>query len=327
MADTPQNNDQLPTSSVESSPLPRIVVVGSINMDLVVRTAAMPAPGQTVLGHNFSTIPGGKGANQAVAAARCNAEVHMIGRIGHDDFGQRLILGLHACGVNTDAILVSEAVSTGIAMIMVDDNGENTICVASGANRLLHPEDIDNQVERIAAADAVLLQLEIPLETAAYTLQVAHHHRIPVILNPAPAPDKIDPLFFEADIIVANQTETARLSGEPAHDVHTAKMAGSALLAHGAQVVIVTLGRRGALALTARQMFHIPAFNAKVVDTTGAGDAFCGAFAAAFIRENRDIYRATRFAAAAGALACGKFGAQPSMPRFCAVQKLLQRSC
>jgi len=325
MQESDKNTD---LSSGASTPpdMPRIVVVGGINMDLVVRTQAMPAPGQTVTGHSFSTIPGGRGANQAVAAARCDAEVNLIGRIGSDDFGNRLVLGLRACGVNTSPILVSEAVSTGASIIIVDENGDNAVCNTPGANVLLSTEDIDDLAEIISQADVVLIQLEIPQETAVYALQVAQRHNVPVILNPAPAPEDISPVFFEADIIVANQDETSRLSGEPAHDVHAAKMAGSALLARGARVVIVTLGRRGALALTPEQMHHTPPFSTKVVDITGVGDTFCGAFAAAYARD-KDIYHATRFAAAAGALACGKFGAQPSMPRLCAIQKLLQRSC
>ena len=325
-ANEQHGHSHTPASPDDLAPLPKIVVVGSINMDLVVRTAVMPTPGQTVMGHSLATIPGGKGANQAIAAVRCGAEVEIIGRLGHDDFGQRLLLKLQTSGVHTNGILVSESVSTGTAMIMVDDNGENTICIAPGANGLLTAEDIDCQSGIIANADVVLIQLEIPQDTAAYVLHIAKHHNVPVILNPAPAPEKINPALFDADIIIANQDETARLTGEPANDIHTAKMAGSALLARGAKVVIVTLGRRGALSLTAEQMFHIPPFPAKVVDTTGAGDAFCGAFAAAYARKD-NIYDASRFAAAAGALACGKFGAQPSMPRLRDVQKLIQRSC
>jgi len=324
-----QESDKNTDLSSDPSPppeMPHIVVVGGINMDLVVRTQAMPTPGQTVTGHSFSTIPGGRGANQAVAAARCGAQVSLIGRIGSDDFGNRLVLGLQACGINTSAVLVSEAVSTGASMIIVDENGDNAVCNTPGANALVSTEDIDDQIEIISRADVVLIQLEIPQETAAYVLQIAQRNNTPVIFNPAPAPDQISSVFFEADIIVANLDEISCLSGEPVHDIHAAKMAGSALLAHGARVVIVTLGRRGALALTPEQMHHIPPFSTKVVDITGVGDAFCGAFAAAYARD-KDIYQATRFAAAAGALACGKFGAQPSMPHLCNIQKLLQRSC
>ena len=167
---------------------PRIVVVGSINMDLVVRASEMPSPGQTVMGHNFSTIPGGKGANQAIAASHCGAQVNLIGRVGNDDFGGRLLMGLKAHGVNTAAVSVSEGISTGTAMIVVDDNGENAICVAGGANKLLNIEDIDDQLELFTRADLVLMQMEIPYETVLYTIELGRRYKIPVILNPAPAP-------------------------------------------------------------------------------------------------------------------------------------------
>ena len=312
-------------ASGESTPT-KVVVIGSINMDMVIRTSAIPAPGETVVGNSFATIPGGKGANQAVAAARCGAQVSMIGRVGNDDMGERLLLGLQANGVDTRAIMVSESVSTGIAIVIVDDNGDNGICVAGGANLKLNPADIDEQVSLIGRADVVVMQLEIPQETAAYALQEARRHKVPVVLNPAPAPEKINPILFDVDVLIPNQHETSRLCGEPANDVHSAKLAGSALVARGAKNVVVTLGRRGALALCEDQIFQIPPFNAKVVDTTGAGDAFCGAFAVAYAQE-KDVKKAARFAGAAGALACNKFGAQPSMPRLEEIQKLLQRSC
>ena len=326
-------NDQNKHNAFESQDVrldldsaPKIVVVGSINMDLVVRTNTIPTPGQTVHGHHFSTIPGGKGANQAIAAAHCGAQVSMIGRVGNDDFGQRLLLGLNSHHVNTDAVMVSEAVSTGTAVIIVDENGENYICVASGANTLLSIEDIDEQSKILAQADIILVQLEIPQKTATYTLELARRFGVPTILNPAPVPEIIEPALFDADILIPNQDETSRLCSEPANDIHSAKLAGSALLARGAKIVIVTLGRRGALALTTNKMFHIPPFNTKVVDTTGAGDAFCGAFAASYAREKQLDY-AVRFAAAAGAIACSKFGAQPAMPRSETIHKMLQRSC
>ena len=317
-----------------------IVVVGSINMDLVIRASAIPGPGQTIAGHNFSTIPGGKGANQAVAAARCGGRVSMIGRVGNDDFGQRLLVGLKANGVDTSAVMVSEGVSTGVATIIVNDIGENAICVAGGANHLLSVEDIKEQADLIDRADLILMQLEIPQQTVVHTIRQAHSLNIPVILNPAPVGQEINPAIFEADILIPNQDETTRLCGEPAHDIHSAKLAGSALVAHGARAVVVTLGRRGAVAITADYIFPVAPFNAKVVDTTGAGDAFCGAFAVACANGMKQfkgekpleilqqvLKDATRFAAAAGALACHKFGAQPSMPRLHAIQRLLRRSC
>ncbi|KPK72291.1 MAG: hypothetical protein AMJ79_15805 [Phycisphaerae bacterium SM23_30] len=309
-------------------------------MDLVIRAAAIPGPGQTIAGHNFSTMPGGKGANQAVAAARCGGRVSMIGRVGNDDFGQRLLLGLKANGVDTEGVMFSEGVSTGVATIVVNDIGENAICVAGGANLLLSVDDIDEQLDLIKQADVILIQLEIPQQTAVHVIHEAHSRNIPVILNPAPVGQEINPDIFKADVLIPNQDETTRLCGEPAHDIHSAKMAGSALVARGAQAVVVTLGRRGAVAITADHIFQVPPFNAKIVDTTGAGDAFCGAFAVAYAQQMKarkqkntlevpeEVLRyAARFAGAAGALACNKFGAQPSMPRLHAIQRLIQRSC
>ena len=312
-----------------SAESPHVVVIGSVGMDLVVRTSAVPVAGETVMGHNFASVPGGKGATQAIAAARSGARVSMIGRVGNDDFGQRLRLGLNANGVDTSGIMVSEGVSTGANLIIVNEIGENAICHTGGANSMLSIEDIDEQNELIHQADVIVMQLEIPQQTVAYVLEEARHHRIPVILNPSPAPagpDKINPSLFEVDVLIPNQDETSRLCGEPVHDAHSAKLAGSALVGRGTKAVVVTLGRRGAMAITADQIFQIPSFSAKIVDTTGAGDAFCGAFAVAYARE-KDLKQATRFAAAAGALACTRFGGQASLPHLEQIQRLLQRSC
>lgn len=329
MAEDLIDSGQTPPSGVPSVNSPHVIIIGSISMDLVVRTSAVPAAGETVTGHNFATFAGGKGATQAVAAARCQAKVSMIGRVGNDDFGQRLRLGLTANGVETSGIMVSEGVSTGANLIMVNEIGENAICHTGGANLLLSIEDIDEQNELIHQADAIVLQLEIPQHTVAYVIEEARHHRIPVILNPAPAPkgpETINPSLFNVDVLIPNQNETSCLCGEPVHDAHSAKLAGSALVARGAKAVVVTLGRRGAMAITADQIFRIPSFNAKVVDTTGAGDAFCGAFSVAYAKD-KDLKQATRFAAAAGALACNRFGGQASLPHLEQIQRLLQRSC
>jgi len=329
MAEDFNDSGQTAPPDAPSAESPHLVVIGSVSMDLVVRTVTVPAAGETVTGHNFATFPGGKGATQAVAAARCQAKVSMVGRVGNDDFGQRLLLGLTANGVETSGIMVSEGVSTGANVIMVNEIGENATCHTGGANLLLSIEDIDEQNELIHQADAIVMQLEIPQQTIAYVIEEARHHRIPVILNPAPAPvgpDKINPSLFEVDVLIPNQDETSRLCGEPVHDAHSAKLAGSALVAQGAKAVVVTLGRRGAMAITAEHIFQVPSFSAKVVDTPGAGDAFCGAFAVAYAQE-KDLKKATRFAAAAGALACNRFGAQASLPHLEQIQRLLQRSC
>jgi ribokinase len=313
-------------NDTESANSPNILVIGSINMDLVLRTPTIPQPGQTVSGHSFATVPGGKGANQAVAAARCGANVSMIAKVGNDDFGNRLLLGLKAHGIDTSPIMVAEGVSTGIAMITVDEKGENAICLAGEANLKLAPSDLDEHTKLIADADVIVMQLEIPSETVVCALQLARHHNTPVILNPAPAPTEYNANLFDADVIILNQIETAALSGEPVTNQHTAKLAAAAMLTRGANAVVVTLGRRGAVALTAENSMTIPPFDIAVNDTTGAGDAFCGAFAYCYSLHN-DLERAARFASAAAALACTKFGAQPSMPHRDAIEKVLSRQC
>ncbi|MBN1845376.1 MAG: ribokinase [Sedimentisphaerales bacterium] len=315
-------------SSTPDSP-PHVVVIGGLHTDLVVRTSHVPRPGEFVIGHNFAIHPGGKGATQAVAAARCKAKVSMIGRVGNDDFGQRIRLSLQAQQVDISGIMVSEGISTGINMILVDRIGENAVCHAGGANHLLSEDDIDQQQAVWSTADVIIMQMEIPQQTMAYVQQEARHRQIPIILNPAPvpeAPQQVHPALFDVDVMIANLQETAQLCGEPANDIHSAKLAGSALVARGVRAVVITLGRRGALAMTAEQIQRIEPFAAKMVDSTGAGDAFCGAFAVAYARKN-DLAAATRFAAAAGALACQKFGRQACLPHLEQIQRLLQRSC
>jgi ribokinase len=306
---------------------PHIVVAGSLNMDLVVRCKQMPMPGQTVSGHNFSTFAGGKGANQAVAAANCRARVSMIGRVGNDDFGQRLITGLDHHGIYTKSILVTEGVATGTAMIMVDQNGENAICVAPGANGKLVPADLDEHIELFDDADLLLLQMEVPLDTVRYAIQLARHRKIPIILNPAPAPAHMPADFYDADILIPNEHELAQLAGMATDDLHGVKAAAAHLIQRGVRAVVATLGHRGALAVaTDMQSFHRRPYKISAVDSTGAGDAFCGAFAAHYA-QHKTLQLATQFAAAAGALACTKFGAQSAMPRLQAINQLVQRTC
>lgn len=305
---------------------PQIVVIGSITMDLVVRASIIPQAGQTITGHSFATIPSGKGANQAVAAARAGANVSIIGRVGNDDFGQRLLCNLRGHGVDISSVMITEGVSTGIAMSTVDDNGENATCLSSGANTLLSCEDIDDHADIISQADVVLMQLEIPQKTVVYALAEIRRLGIPMVLNPAPIPDRIDSNLFEADVLIVNQGETSKLCGEPVSDVASAKLAGAALFGRGAKNVVVTLGRRGVLAITVDSVIQLPPFATKLVDTSGAGDALCGAFAVAYAQD-RDLQKAARFGLAAASLACGRFGSQPSMPHIDAITTLLQRHC
>lgn len=307
--------------------LPHILVVGSLNMDLVLRCEQMPRPGQTVSGHSFSTIPGGKGANQAVAAANCGTQVTMIGRVGSDDFGQRLIMGLDHHAVYTDAIMVSEGVPTGTAMIMVDQNSENAICLAVGANGRLSPADLDEHIDSFDNATLLLLQTEVPLDTVRYAIQLARHRKIPIVLNPAPAPDHLPADFYGEVILIPNETELAQLAGMPTDDLRDVKAATLCLIQRGARAVVATLGRRGALAVASNmETFHRHPYKISTVDSTGAGDAFCGTFATHYA-QHKNLQLATQFAAAAGALACTKFGGQPAMPHLQAINQLVQRTC
>src|SRR4051794_8138198 len=235
--------------------MPRpIVVIGSINMDLVCRTPAVPKPGETITGSDFLTIPGGKGANQAVAAAKLGAEVHMVGRVGNDDFGQRLLTSLAGHGVSTRHIVITERVSSGIAMILVDREGENSIVLAPGANHHVVPKDVDSAEDLIASASLVLLQLETPLPVVQHTIAICQRHKIRTILDPAPAPPKGLPRsLYGVDILTPNQSEGELLLGlEQTHRVRKKrlfdpKQIGTDLLLKGAKTVVLKLGAKGAM--------------------------------------------------------------------------------
>lgn len=307
-----------------------IVVIGSINMDLVCRTPRMPEPGETILGSDFVTIPGGKGANQAVAAARLGGSVHMVGRVGSDDFGQRLLTGLTGHGVNTQHVTVTEGASSGVAMILVDKAGENSIVVAPGANHKVTPADVDRAEGLIRTASAVVLQLEIPLNVVRHAIAMCQRLKVPTILDPAPVPPKGLPrAFYGVDVLTPNQTEAELLLGfdrvrVKKKRVFDAKQTGTDLLARGPQTVLLKLGPKGAMLVSRNGdgFSTIRPFKAKVVDTTAAGDAFTGAFAVAR-SEGMSYTVAARFANAAGALCCQSFGAQPSLPTRQQVDKLL----
>jgi ribokinase len=312
----------------------RIVVVGSINMDMVLRTSRIPAPGETLLGENFATIAGGKGANQAVAAVKLSkegTEVHMIGRVGDDDFGQRLLNGLVQHHVNTTHVTVTEGIPSGVAVILVDAKGENTIVVAPGANAKLLPKDIDAANDLIVGASAVILQLEIPLETVAHVIAICQRHGVYTILDPAPVPPGGMPrALFGVDVLTPNQREAEALLGmDPAHlglakRADDAKMIGSELLSRGAKTVVLKRGQRGAVLIDRDGTIRtVKAMKVKVVDTTAAGDAFTAALAVAH-SEGMDLAQAVHFANAAGAATCSDFGAQPALPNREAVDLLLQ---
>ena len=309
-----------------------IVVIGSINMDLVCRTPSMPKAGETILGGDFVTIPGGKGANQAVAAARlagAGRKVYMIGRVGSDDFGERLLNGLRQHRVNTENVTVTEAASSGVAMILVDKSGENSIVVAPGANARLSPRDIDAAEKIVASASVVVLQLEIPLATVKHAIALCQRLGAYTSLDPAPA-QALPRAFYGVDVLTPNQTEAEMLVDiEPRPRVRRKKVSDPKQIAgdlrdRGAKAVALKLGRRGAMLVTRDGFIQAKPFKVKVVDTTAAGDAFTGALAVARA-EAMPMAAALRFANAAGAICCQTFGAQPSLPDRAAVDALVSR--
>ncbi len=291
-------------------------------MDLVARAPRIPQPGETIIGRDFHTLPGGKGANQAVAAARLGAMVTMIGRVGSDAFAKLLLDNLAAAGVEHTYVTQDPGAATGVALIVVDAAGQNTIVVASGTNMRLSPADIEAAETAISSADVLLLQLETPLETVTRAAQIAHAHGVMVILNPSPARPLPPALLSLVDVLVLNESETALLTGLPVDSRPQVEAAAAALRESGVGVVILTLGERGALLAQTESTQAFPAFMVTVVDTTAAGDAFMGGLAVA-LAEGKSLAEGTRWGNAAGALAATQLGAQPSLPTRQAVEKLL----
>jgi len=290
-----------------------VVVVGSLNIDLVVRTKALPRPGETIIASQLQAIPGGKGANQAVAAARLGAHVSLIGRVGADAYGEQLRQAISQEGVEVSGVLREEGTSTGLALIVVEDSGQNMIVVVSGANARLAPADINAAATVIAEHDVLLLQLETPMQTVARAAEVAHRHGLKTILNPSPACNLPDELWPLVDVLVANESEAGLLAGVPIRSQEDAERAAIDLARRGACAVVITLGKHGALAIDGASLSLLPAFDVPVVDTTAAGDAFVAGLAVALV-EGRALADAVRWGNAAGALACTRMGAQPSLP-------------
>jgi ribokinase len=286
-----------------------VLVIGSLNTDLVVRAPHFPQPGETISGGDLQIIPGGKGANQAVAAARQGTSVAMLGRVGKDSFGPFLLDSLKSNSVDTTHVL-ADASATGTAIIVVDANGQNSIVLSAGANGKVSTKDIDAlDIE----AKILLLQLEIPLETVIHAAQWGKQKGMIVILNPAPARELPDQLIANVDYILPNETELNLLTGVSVTDAASAEQAARILITRGARNVLVTLGAKGALLISSKQVIQVDAYKVDVVDTTAAGDAFIGGFASALLR-GVEIGEAVKYANACGALAATKFGAQPSLP-------------
>lgn len=297
---------------------PRVVVAGSINMDLVARCQRLPQAGETVSAENLVQHPGGKGANQAVGAAQLGALCHLIGRVGDDAFGRQLTGRLAQYKVQTDAVMVTPQISSGLALISVDHSGQNAITVVAGSNGQLSTADIKHYRSLIESADAVVVQLEIPLETATAAVTIAKSQGIMTILDPAPAPSEALPQeLYEVDVMTPNKTETQSLTGISVEGIESAIEAGIVLRQRGVRLPVITLGSQGAVWIdeSSGRGLHATACDAKVVDTTAAGDAFTAALAYCLAQGDVPAV-AIPFACAAGAAATTAQGAQNSMPTY-----------
>jgi ribokinase len=302
-----------------------IVVVGSINMDLVVRTARIPRPGQTVLGRDFRTFPGGKGANQAVGVAKLGYAVAMVGKLGRDSFGDELFARLGAEGVGREAIQ-RVAIQSGVAFITLDEGGENCIVVAPGANADLEPEDLEKHSELIRSAGMVLLQLEIPLQTVQTACAIAKAAGVPVMLDPAPAAALPASLLRQISWLTPNESEARPVLGEACSigDSDDVRRTAEELLERGVANVVVKMGSRGSYVATADgSRDAVPAVSVEAIDSTAAGDAFNAAFAVALMRGSSPL-NAAHFASAAAAISVSREGAQPSMPYGDEVEAVLK---
>jgi len=295
---------------------PKIVVVGSSNTDMIIKAERIPAPGETVVGGAFATAPGGKGANQAVAAARAGGEVVFVARVGDDMLGSQAIDGYSREGIDVSFIQRDSKLATGVALIMVDSTGDNSISVASGANFALTPEDVERAAAAIKDAKAVVVQLETPLETIERAAQIAKSAGVPVLLDPAPAPDAPLPtsLLSCISVVKPNETEATRLTGIEVVDESSARLAGAKLLELGVDTAIITLGSAGSVVMTKDGFCRtFAAKRVEAVDATAAGDCYSGALAVA-LAEGKSLAESVEFASKAASLSVQKLGAQPSLP-------------
>jgi ribokinase len=307
---------------LEIAEMNKILVIGSLNIDLVVRAPRFPAPGETIQGEDLVTFPGGKGANQAVAAARLGGRVVMLGRVGVDAFGAALIENLEKNRVEVGGVIRDETSPTGTAVIVVDSHGQNSIVLSPGANARVSAADIGP--EAFADSSLTLLQFEIPMETVSHAAALARAKGQCILVNPAPARALPDELLTAADFILPNETELGLLTGRPVGDLASIEEASRSLIVRGAKNIIVTLGANGALTVNKDGAKHIPAYKVEVVDTTAAGDAFIGGLAVR-LSNGKSLEDAVQYACACGALATTKFGAQPSLPTIEDVERLLRQ--
>lgn len=289
------------------------MVVGSCNTDMVIKADHLPAPGETILGGTFFMNPGGKGANQAVAASRMGGTVTLIAKTGDDVFGQRSRELLTAENIKTDFIFTDIRQPSGVALITVDSSGENCIVVASGANACLGTEEIDRAIPEIVSSRLVLMQLEIPVETVEYVAEIAHSKGIKVVLNPAPATLLPDTLLKNLYLIVPNKSEAEILSGIKVMDMESARHAAGLISAKGVDIVVVTLGAQGALIKEYNEFYYVEGRRVEALDTTAAGDTFCGALCVG-LSEGKSILDSVKMANHAAAISVTRMGAQASIP-------------
>jgi len=299
-----------------------IVVFGSMNMDLTTYVPRLPSPGETLLGHSFAFSPGGKGANQATAAARMGAKTLLVGRMGDDAFGREAILRLRSGGIDTSNVDIDIQQSTGLAVINVDENAENTVIVVSGANMLLDQNDVDRCIPLLESAQVLMLQLEVPIEASTAIAQAAQEQGVLVILDPAPASYIPMALYPLIDIITPNETEAKALVGFWPSTTDEAEQAAAELLSRGTKAAVIKMGSRGAYYTDGTVASWVKAFPVMAVDTVAAGDAFNGGMAVA-LSEGQSLAEAVRWGAAAGAIAVTRPGALESMPTREEVERLL----
>ncbi|MCA9145914.1 MAG: ribokinase [Planctomycetales bacterium] len=314
------------TSENENTTAPRIVVCGSINMDLVVRCQEIPRPGQTIAAESATEICGGKGANQAVAAAKVGGRVQMIGRVGNDAFAGRLRVNLEKHEVDCRAVLPTDDCTSGLAVIALERSGQNSIMVVPGANGKVSEADVRDHRQMIESADVLMLQLEIPTPSVIAAIRIAKRCGVRCILDPAPvAADWTDELL-DVDLVCPNETEAAAITGIEINTLEDAQQAALQLQARGAKNVAVTMGEKGTVLLAGESFHHVAPTPIQPVDTTAAGDAFAGALAVEWAKTS-DLLQAARFASIAGALAATKLGAQQSLANRNAIEAIRNQTC
>jgi len=314
--------------------IPKVAVIGGTYVDMAIRCEQFPSPSQSVTGSRLSYTPTGPGPNQAAEAALCGCEVHLLSKVGSDPFSQMVRTSLAEFNVNTDFVYTAEAKNTGIIVTLVNAEGENASCYYTGANSALRPQDIDAAEQIISGADVCLIHGRLPQQAIVTAIRAAKVHGTKVILNPArpiesphaESPDSSDlPIeYFSANILIPNLYEAADITDKSAANIRTAKLIGSDLVARGVDSAVITMGKRGCMVVDRAGADHIPAFEVELVDQTARGDAFAGALAA-YCAVKDDVREGAKFACAAGALACTKFGSIEALPTKAEIIELLQK--